>query len=49
MFQLHFLLFCALFLIGIGVGCAQIAYVEDADIDKRKINLEVNDQRDLLS
>ncbi|XP_064552715.1 uncharacterized protein LOC135438351 [Drosophila montana] len=40
MFQLHFLLFCALFLIVIGVGCAQIAYVEDADIDKRKMNLE---------
>lgn len=38
-----FVLFCGLFIVIIGLGCAQVAYVEDADIDKQKSNLEVGD------
>jgi len=41
MFQLRFVMFCALFMVIIGIGIAQIVFVEDADIDKKKMNLEV--------
>ncbi|XP_017873354.1 PREDICTED: uncharacterized protein LOC108620863 [Drosophila arizonae] len=40
MFQWHFVLFFSLFTVIIGLSCAQVAYVEDADIDKQKSNLE---------
>lgn len=43
MFQWHFVLFYGLFTVIIGLSCAQVAYVEDADIDKQKSNLEVSD------
>lgn len=41
MFQLRFFMFWALFIVIIGVVIAQIAYVEETDIDKKKMNLEV--------
>lgn len=40
MFQLRFVMFCALFMVVIGIAIAQIVFVEDADIDKKKMNLE---------
>lgn len=43
MYQLRLLMLCALFLVVIvSVGKAQLAYVEEADIDKKKMNLAVS-------
>lgn len=42
MYQLRLLMLCALFLVVIvSVGKAQLVYVEEADIDKKKMNLAV--------
>lgn len=43
MYQLRLLMLCALFLVVVvSVGKAQLAYVEEADIDKKKMNLAVS-------
>lgn len=42
MYHQRLLIFCALFLVVIvNVGKTQVLFVEDADIDKKKINLAV--------
>lgn len=42
MYQMRLLMLCALFLVVIvTVGKAQLVYVEEADIDKKKMNLAV--------